>query len=108
MSECRFWNIGYERFEKVVDMLGGKWKLRILYSLGFRGILRYSELRKMLMPITHKMLSMQLKELEHDGLIIRTEYPQVPPKVEYSLSSKGKNLRPMFEEMCNWITEHNI
>ena len=52
------------------------------------------------------MLSMQLKELERDGIIIRTEYPQVPPKVEYSISPKGKALMPIFEEMCNWIISY--
>lgn len=107
-DECRFQQIGYEKFEKAVDILGGKWKLRILYFLGFNNVLRYSELRKLLMPVTHKMLSMQLKELERDGIINRVEYAQVPPKVEYSLTSKGKSLFPIFDEMCNWILEYNI
>lgn len=100
---CQLAQIGYQKFEKVVDILGGKWKLRILYFLGLHRVLRYSELKKLLTPITHKMLSMQLKELEHSGIIIRTEYPQVPPKVEYSISPKGKALMPIFEEMANWI-----
>ncbi|GFI32818.1 HTH-type transcriptional activator HxlR [Lachnospiraceae bacterium] len=103
---CQLAQIGYQKFEKVVDILGGKWKLRILYFLGLHRVLRYSELKKLLTPITHKMLSMQLRELEHSGIIIRTEYPQVPPKVEYSISPKGKALMPIFEEMANWIVTY--
>ena len=103
---CQLAQIGYQKFEKVIDILGGKWKLRILYFLGLHKVLRYSELKKLAAPITHKMLSMQLKELERDGIIIRTEYPQVPPKVEYSISPKGKALMPIFEEMCNWIISY--
>lgn len=103
---CQLAQIGYQQFEKVVDILGGKWKLRILYFLGLHRVLRYSELKKLLTPITHKMLSMQLKELEHAGIILRTEYPQVPPKVEYSISPKGKALMPIFEEMANWIVTY--
>lgn len=105
---CQLAQIGYQRFENAIDVLGGKWKLRILYFLGFHQVLRYGELKKLLSPITHKMLSMQLKELENDGIIVRTEYPQVPPKVEYSISSKGKALMPVFEEMAKWIVMFEI
>lgn len=103
---CQLAQIGYQQFEQLVDALCGKWKLRILFFLGFHKVLRYGELKKLLTPITHKMLSMQLKELERDGIIIRTEYPQVPPKVEYSISEKGKSLMPIFEEMAKWIVTH--
>lgn len=64
--------------------------------------MRYSELKRNLTPITHKMLSTQLKELEEDGIIIRKEYPQVPPKVEYSLSEKGISFIPIIDAMCDW------
>ena len=83
-------------------MINGKWKLRILYGLACEKILRYSELKRNLTPITHKMLSTQLKELEEDGIIIRKEYPQVPPKVEYSLSEKGISFIPIINAMCDW------
>ena len=83
-------------------MINGKWKLRILYELDCEKILRYSELKRNLTPITHKMLSTQLKELEEDGIIIRKEYPQVPPKVEYSLSEKGISFIPIINAMCDW------
>lgn len=63
---------------------------------------RYNELKRLIGGITHKTLSSQLKELEADGLIIRKEYPQIPPKVEYSLSEKGQSLYPILEAMCRW------
>ena len=77
-------------------------ELRILYELACEKNLRYSELKRKLTPITHKMLSTQLKELEEDGIIIRKEYPQVPPKVEYSLSEKGISFIPIINAMCDW------
>ena len=80
-TDCFLQEFGYERFEHAVEIIGGKWKLRIIYMLAFHERLRYGELKRLLSPITHKMLSTQLKELEKDGLIIRKEYPQIPPKV---------------------------
>lgn len=65
-------------------------------------------LKVLLQPITHKMLTAQLKELEQDALIIRTAYQQIPPKVEYSLSQMGRDLRPVVEKMCDWITLYDI
>ncbi len=103
---CQLRQVGYEKFEQFVDMLGGKWKLRILYFLGCHHVLRYGELKKLLTPITHKMLSAQLKELERDGLILRVEYPQVPPKVEYSVSPKGQDLSPVFLKVFEWVEMH--
>lgn len=107
-ATCYLKDFGYEKFERVVDMIGGKWKLRIIYVLAFNGILRYGELKRMLSPITHKMLSMQLKELEVDGLINRKEYQQVPPKVEYSLTQMGRDLEPVVKEIHAWITNYGI
>lgn len=89
-------------FGYTISMLGGKWKLIILYELKVNKIMRYSQLKKALVTITHKMLSQQLKELESDGLIIRKEYPQVPPKVEYFLSDKGNSLSGIMEDICSW------
>ena len=71
---CYIKDFGYEKFETVVGMVGGKWKLRIIYMLAFYEVLRYGELKRLLSPITHKMLTSQLKELEKDGLINRKEY----------------------------------
>lgn len=85
-----------------LTMIGGKWRLVILYWLVECETVRYNELQRMIGTITHRTLSAQLKELEADGLIIRKEYPQIPPKVEYSLSDKGRSLYPIMEAMCHW------
>lgn len=79
-----------------------KWKWLIIYLLFEHNILRYGELKKRLVGITHKMLSQQLKELDAANLINRKEYQQIPPKVEYSLSEQGKTLLPILNLMCEW------
>jgi DNA-binding HxlR family transcriptional regulator len=93
-------------FLYTMSLINGKWKLHILFWLSKRKVLRYGELRKLLGNITHKMLSAQLKELERDNLIIRTEYQQIPPKVEYTLSDTGISLMPVLNSMCGWGAEH--
>lgn len=85
-----------------LTMIGGKWRLVILYWLVEHQTVRYNELQRLIGTITHRTLSTQLKEMEADGLIIRKEYPQIPPKVEYSLSEKGRSLYPIMEAMCEW------
>lgn len=87
-------------------ILSGKYKLIILYWLEEYKVMRYSEIKKTLGNITHKMLSDTLKEMETDDLIVRTQYPQMPPKVEYSLSDKGKSLIPIIDAMCEWGEKH--
>lgn len=89
-------------FLYTMSLIGGKWKMHILFWLSHKGIMRYSELKRALGKITHKMLSDQLKELEKDGLILRKEYPQVPPKVEYSLTETGESLMPVLHGICGW------
>jgi DNA-binding HxlR family transcriptional regulator len=99
-------DIDSKPFEYTLSLIGGKWKLHILFCLLRKDNMRYSELKKALLGITHKMLSNQLKELEADALIIRHEYPQVPPKVEYYLSERGKSLMPTLHELCAWGGKH--
>jgi DNA-binding HxlR family transcriptional regulator len=89
-------------FEYTLSIIGGKWKMRILYELVHCHLLRFNELKRNIPSITYKMLSVQLKELENDGVIIRKEYPQIPPKVEYSLSKRGLSLMPVLNAMCDW------
>ena len=89
-------------------MIGGKWKLRIVYMLAMHDVLRYGELKKLLTPITHKVLTTQLKELEKDGLINRKEYQQIPLRVEYSLTDMGKDLEPLVQKMYQWILKYNL
>lgn len=97
--------VNIKPFEFALSMIEGKWKMNILFWLWQKKIMRYSELQRSLGNITHKVLSDKLKDLEKDGLIIRHEYPQVPPKVEYYLSEKGKSLMPILHEICKWGTE---
>lgn len=96
-----------EPFEYTLSILSGKWKLKIIYLLACRGTVRYGDLKKSIEGITHKMLSSQLNELEQENVIIRTEYCQIPPKVEYSLSEKGESLIPMIKSMCDWGKVYN-
>ncbi|MDF2543141.1 MAG: hypothetical protein K0S47_2859 [Herbinix sp.] len=93
-------------FEYALSLIGGKWKMHILFWLWKRETMRYGELKKVLPGITHKMLSNQLKELENDNLLVRHEFPQVPPKVEYYLSERGRSLMPVLHELCLWGMEH--
>ena len=95
-----------EPFEYTLSIISGKWKLKIIYVLACMGIARYGVLKKSIDGITHKMLSSQLKELESEKVLLRTEYPQVPPKVEYSLTEKGNSLIPIITAMCDW-GKHN-
>lgn len=74
----------------------------ILYTLMEYKIVRFNELKKYIGTISYKTLSSTLKELEADGLIHREEYPQIPPKVEYSLTERGKSLIPILDQMCDW------
>ena len=76
--------------------------------MAFHEILRYGELKRLLSPITHKMLSTQLKELDKDGLVNRKEYQQLPPKVEYSLTQIGRDLEPVVTEIHKWILKYDI
>jgi DNA-binding HxlR family transcriptional regulator len=87
--------------EALVDAIGGKWKIPIL-SLLFQGTRRYGELRQQLPGVTERVLTMQLRELEQAGLVLRTVYPEVPPKVEYSITAMGLSLKPVLRQMLNW------
>lgn len=89
-----------------LGVIEGKWKLLILYCLMSDKVKRYNELKRSITGITHKMLSMQLRELEKDGIIQRKEYPQIPPKVEYSLTQKGATLLPILGMMHDWGKEN--
>lgn len=87
--------------DATISKIGGKYKAVILFHLK-HSTLRYSEIKKKIPAITDKMLAQQLRELESDELIIRTVYPVIPPKTEYSLSELGQTLAPILDAMCNW------
>ena len=89
-------------FSYTLSLISGKHKMVILYCLMEYEPVRFNELRRYLKTISDKTLSVNLKELEADGLIIRMEYPQIPPKVEYSLSARGKSLMVVLDQLCTW------
>lgn len=93
-------------FGYTLSLIGGKYKMIILYWLGEFDVLRHNALHRLIGKISFKMLSATLKELEADGLINRKVYPQMPPKVEYSLTDKGKSLIPILFELCQWGDDH--
>ena len=99
-------DVNIKPFAFALSLISGKWKMHILFWLWKKEVLRYGELNRSLATVTHKMLSTQLKELEADQLIIRTEFAQIPAKVEYSLSEKGLSIMPVLQCLCEWGEEH--
>ncbi|KAB2887561.1 MAG: helix-turn-helix transcriptional regulator [Desulfobulbaceae bacterium] len=82
-------------------VVGGRWKASVLWHLAGR-TMRFSELQRQFSDTTRKMLTQQLRELEADGLVHREVYQQVPPRVEYSLTARGRSIQPILELMCDW------
>lgn len=95
-------NIQDTPFGYTMSVIGGKWKMVIIYLLAENQPVRFNELKRQIGTITFKILSSHLKELEADGLVKRKEYPEIPPKVEYSLTDKAETLLPVLEELCEW------
>ena len=89
-------------FAYTLSLISGKYKMSILYCLSKYEVVRYNELKRYLGNITFKSLTDSLKGLEKDGLINRKEYPQIPPKVEYSLTPKAQSLIPILTDLCVW------
>lgn len=89
-------------FSYTLSLISGKYKMVILYCLMEYQPVRFNELKRYLKNISDKTLSSNLKELEQDRLIIRKEYPQIPPKVEYRLSERGKSLMKVLDKLCVW------
>lgn len=91
--------------ETTLDLIGGKYKALILWHLA-EGTLRYNELQRAVSAATPRILTNQLREMENQKLIIRTVYPVVPPKVEYSMTELGRSLMPILTAMRDWGTEY--
>lgn len=85
-----------------LDIFGGKWKSRIICVLSTNSVIRYNAIRKELGNITDAVLASMLKELINDELIMRQQYNEIPPKVEYSLTQKGKSVLPILQSICQW------
>ena len=94
--------LGDTGFSYTLSLISGKYKMTILYALMEFGVVRFNEMKKYIRNISDKTMSSTLKELEADGLLHREEYPQIPPKVEYSLTDRGKSLVPILDALCEW------
>jgi len=92
--------------DATLRVIAGKWKPLILYFLAQGGPTRYGELRRAVRDVSDKMLIQQLKELEADGLVKRTDYKEVPPRVDYSLTHLGRSLAEALVPLCSWGEEH--
>lgn len=90
-----------------LNILGGRWKFLILAQLE-KGRLRYSEIKRRVPNITERMLTLQLREMEKDGLLIRTVHPEIPPRVEYELTEIGKDLLPICANLHQWGSKHRL
>lgn len=101
-------NLNDTGFSYTLSLINGKYKMTILYTLMEFGVVRFNEIKKYIGKISYKTLSTTLKELEADHLVHREEYPQIPPKVEYSLTERGKSLIPLLDEMCEWGDKNRI
>jgi|SRR5699024_655150 len=88
--------------ELTLSIINGKWKITMIYHLGMDGALRFSDIKRLFPAITHKVLTTQLRELEEDGIIHREVFPEVPPRVKYSLTDLGKSLMPIILMMYDW------
>ncbi|MBQ9001764.1 MAG: helix-turn-helix transcriptional regulator [Eggerthellaceae bacterium] len=103
IDEAKFEGTGYSY---TMSLIQGKHKMVILYCLMEFQPVRFNEMKRYLGKVTDKTLSMNLKELEADGLVERKEYPQVPPKVEYSLTPLGDSLMEVLDQLCTWGEAH--
>ena len=91
--------------EAAFAIIGGKWKARIIWHIG-NGCPRFNELKDILENVSPRMLAKQLRELERDGLVVRTMYQEIPPRVEYHLTQAGLDLLPVLNQICEWTMSH--
>ena len=103
IEEANFEDTG---FSYTLSLISGKHKMVILYCLMEFGTVRFNALKRYLKKVSDKTISNNLKELEADRLILRKEYPQIPPKVEYSLSDRGRSLMAVLDQLCVWGEEN--
>jgi DNA-binding HxlR family transcriptional regulator len=96
---------GRQFVQTTLGVLGGKWKILILWNIRNRPQ-RLSELKRLIPAISEKVLIQQLRDLEQDGIVYRHDYAQMPPKVDYSFTEYGKSLKPVLRMLCHWGEEH--
>ena len=95
-------------FAYTLSLISGKYKMTVLYTLMEFGVVRFNALHRYIGQVSYKTLSATLKELEADQLVHREEYPQIPPKVEYSLTDRGRSLIPLLDGLCAWGDKHRL
>ncbi|ODT81981.1 MAG: HxlR family transcriptional regulator [Pelagibacterium sp. SCN 64-44] len=91
----------------VLNRIGDKWSVMVVGMLSRNGTLRFNELKRLINGVSQRMLTLTLRNLERDGLVTRTIYPEVPPRVEYSLTEMGKTLQGPMDALWNWSAEHH-
>ncbi len=101
-------NFAETGYSYTLSLISGKYKPVILYCLMEYEPVRFNQMRRYLKNVADKTLSQNLKELETDGLILRREYPQIPPKVEYSLTERGRSLMNVLDQLCVWGNENRV
>ena len=99
---CRYRALCASRLGEVLRCIDGRWKMPILAHLSGEESMRFSDLERAIPQASQKMLTQHLRELERDGIVARTIYPEVPPKVEYRLTDQGRGLRPVFLALLDW------
>jgi len=92
--------------EKMLGIIGGKWKILIIFNLRNQESIRFNQLNKAIQGISQKVLTSQLRELEQDDLVSRKVYPEVPPRVEYSLTKRAHSLYPVLDSLSDWAVEN--
>jgi DNA-binding HxlR family transcriptional regulator len=90
----------------ILDRFGDKWSILVIMILGEGGVMRFKDLNKAISDISQKMLTVTLRTLEADGLVSRTVYPQIPPRVEYELTEIGRSLLPHIRNLTGWAVDH--
>ncbi len=90
----------------IMGIIAGKWKPAIIYALVMNDTLRFNDLRRMIPKVSQRMLTRQLRDLERHGIVKRVLYPQVPPRVEYSVTELGRSLHPIFKSVCHWAEKN--
>lgn len=95
-----------ERVEMIMGIIAGKWKPAIIYALVMNGTLRFNDLRRMIGGVSQRMLTQQLRDLERHGIVRRVVHPEIPPRVEYSVTRLGRSLHPIFKSVCRWADKN--
>ena len=107
MTNCTKNAVTVETLATFTSIVGGRWKTGILYSLGCDGKARFNELADRMSSVTPTTLTRQLRELERDGLVTRTQFNEIPPRVEYDVTETAVTLIPVLETIAEWTTSHS-